>query len=152
LNAEYQYLLEGFQDDWSGWSTKTAVSFKNLPSGQYVFKVRTKFAKFFTGSYHIYSFILKPWYRSTKSLFFYLIIGIVFTRIIDKAYRSYYQRKDKLIEENNRLLEIKEQNGREYESENEQLSLDVDTKSRELAVSAMSLNNKMNCWLLLRMT
>jgi basic membrane lipoprotein Med (substrate-binding protein (PBP1-ABC) superfamily) len=40
LNAEYQYLLEGFQDDWSGWSTKTAVSFKNLPSGQYVFKVR----------------------------------------------------------------------------------------------------------------
>jgi hypothetical protein len=30
---------------------------------------------------------------------------------------------------------------------NEQLSLDVDTKSRELAVSAMSLN-KMNCWLL----
>jgi hypothetical protein len=26
---------------------------------------------------------------------------------------------------------------------NEQLSLDVDTKSRELAVSAMSLNNKM---------
>jgi hypothetical protein len=23
LNAEYQYLLEGFQDDWSGWSTKT---------------------------------------------------------------------------------------------------------------------------------
>jgi hypothetical protein len=28
LNAEYQYLLEGFQDDWSEWSTKTAVSFK----------------------------------------------------------------------------------------------------------------------------
>jgi hypothetical protein len=22
LNAEYQYLLEGFQDDWSEWSTK----------------------------------------------------------------------------------------------------------------------------------
>jgi hypothetical protein len=27
LNAEYQYLLEGFQDDWSEWSTKP-LSFK----------------------------------------------------------------------------------------------------------------------------
>jgi hypothetical protein len=75
-------------------------------------------------------------------------------RIIDKAYRSYYQKKeDKLIQENNRLLEIELENGREImRVRNEQLSLDVDTKSRELAVSAMSLNNKMNCWLLSRMT
>jgi hypothetical protein len=52
-------------------------------------------------------------------------------RIIDKAYRSYYQKKeDKLIQENNRLLEIKElENGREImRVRNEQLSLDVDTK------------------------
>jgi hypothetical protein len=47
------------------------------------------------------------------------------------AYRSYYQKKeDKLIQENNRLLEIKElENGREImRVRNEQLSLDVDTK------------------------
>jgi hypothetical protein len=103
----------------------------------------------------VYSFtVLKPWYRSTVAIL-YLIIGIVLARIIDKAYRSYYQKKeDKLIQENNRLLEIKElENGREImRVRNEQLSLDVDTKSRELAVSAMSLNNKMNCWLLSRMT
>jgi hypothetical protein len=44
---------------------------------------------------------------------------------------SYYQKKeDKLIQENNRLLEIKElENGREImRVRNEQLSLDVDTK------------------------
>jgi hypothetical protein len=29
---------------------------------------------------------------------------------------------------------------------NEQLSLDVDTKNRELAVSTMSLNSKMSYW------
>ncbi|MFT4983173.1 MAG: AraC family chitin signaling transcriptional activator [Flavobacterium sp.] len=146
LNAEYQYSLEGFQDDWSEWSTKTAVSFKNLPSGQYVFKVRTKFANSLQGNTAVYTFtVLKPWYRSAVALFFYLIIGIVLARIIDKAYKSYYQKKeDKLIEENNRLLEIKElENGHEImRVRNEQLSLDVDTKSRELAVSVMSLNNK----------
>jgi hypothetical protein len=134
---------------------KDRCEFQNLPSGQYVFKVRTKFANSLQGHTALFFHSSKPWYRSTVALFFYLIIGIVLARIIDKAYKSYYQKKeDKLIEENNRLLEIKElENGREImRVRNEQLSLDVDTKSRELAVSAMSLNNKMNCWLLSRMT
>ncbi|MFT5242768.1 MAG: AraC family chitin signaling transcriptional activator [Psychroserpens sp.] len=146
ISSEYQYLLEGFQDDWSDWSTKTAVSFKNLPSGKYVFKVRTKFANSLVGNTAVYSFtVLKPWYRSGFALFFYLILGIFLAQIINKSSKRYYQQKeDKLIEENNRLLEIKEL---ENEHEimrliNEQLSLDVDIKSRELAVSAMSLNNK----------
>jgi AraC family chitin signaling transcriptional activator len=146
INAEYQYLLEGFQDDWSILSMKSTVSFKNLPSGKYVFKVRTKFADGVLGNTAVYSFIvLKPWYRTGIALFFYLIMSIILVRIIHKAYMSNYQKKeDKLIEENNRLLEIKElENEHEImRVRNEQLSLDVDTKSRELAVSAMSLNNK----------
>ncbi|MGO4816785.1 triple tyrosine motif-containing protein [Flavobacterium sp. W22_SRS_FP1] len=146
ISSEYQYLLEGFQDDWSDWSTKTAVSFKNLPSGRYVFKVRTKFANSVLGNTAAYSFTVhKPWYRSGFALFIYLLIGIVLAQIIHKFSRRYYQKKeDKLIQENNRLLEIKELEN-EHEMmrvKNEQLSLDVDIKSRELAVSAMSLHNK----------
>jgi AraC family chitin signaling transcriptional activator len=146
ISSEYQYLLEGFQENWSEWSTETTINFKNLPPGKYVFKVRTKFANSSIGNTAAYSFtVLKPWYRNGFALFFYLVIGIVLAQIIQKASKSYYQKKeDKLIEENNRLLEIKEL---ENEHEimrviNEQLSLDVDIKSRELAVSAMSLNNK----------
>jgi AraC family chitin signaling transcriptional activator len=146
ISSEFQYLLEGFQENWSEWSTKTTVNFKNLPPGKYVFKVRNKFANSSMGNTAVYSFtVLKPWYRNGFALFFYLVIGIVLAQIVRKASKSYYQKKeDKLIEENNRLLEIKE-----LENEhkimrviNEQLSLDVDIKSRELAVSAMSLNNK----------
>jgi AraC family chitin signaling transcriptional activator len=146
INAEYQYLLEGFQADWSDWSTRTNVSFKNLPSGQYVFKVRTKFANSLVGNTAVYSFtVLKPWYRTNAALFLYLLIGIVLSRLIHKSNKSNYKkREDKLIEENNRLLEIKElENEHEImRVRNEQLSMDVDIKSRELAVSAMSLNNK----------
>jgi hypothetical protein len=45
-------------------------------------------------------------------------------------------------------LEIKElENEQELmRIRNEQLSLDVDTKNRELAVSTMSLNSKMSYW------
>ena len=31
--AEYQYLLNGFQDNWSEWSSKSTINFKNLPPG-----------------------------------------------------------------------------------------------------------------------
>jgi AraC family chitin signaling transcriptional activator len=146
ISVEYQYLLVGFQDDWTEWSTKTTVNFKNLPSGSYVFKVRAKFANSLLENTANYSFTIgEPWYMTRIALFFYLIIGIVLARIVHKAYRSYYQKKEyKLIEENNRLLEIKEL---EIEQEimrvrNEQLSEDVDNKSRELAASTMSLNSK----------
>jgi DNA-binding CsgD family transcriptional regulator/ligand-binding sensor domain-containing protein len=146
INAEYQYLLEGFQDEWSDWSTGTTVNFKNLPSGQYVFKVRTKFANSLIGNTASYAFtVLKPWYRTNIALFFYFLIGIVLARFIHKAYKNYYKKKeDKLIEENNLLLEIKELENEQQmmRVRNEQLLGDVDAKSRELAASTMNLHNK----------
>ena len=62
-----------------------------------------------------------------------------------RSYKNYYQKqKEKLIEENNLLLEIKElENSQELmRIRNEQLSNVVDEKNRELAVSTMSLNSK----------
>lgn len=146
INAEYQFLLEGFQDEWSEWSAKPTVNFKNLPPGDYVFKVRAKFANSALENTAVYAFsILKPWYATTFAIFVYLILSLVLVRIIHKAYKNYYQKqKEKLIEENNLLLEIKElENEQEImRVRNEQLSQDVDAKSRELAVSTMTLNSK----------
>jgi AraC family chitin signaling transcriptional activator len=146
IDAEYQFLLQGFQEEWSEWTAKPTVNFKNLPPGDYVFKVRSKFANSLLENTVSYSFtVRKPWYGTTFALFLYLIIVIVLARIIHRAYKNYYQKKEvKLIEENNRLLEIKElENEQEImRVRNEQLSEDVDAKSRELAVSKMSLNSK----------
>jgi AraC family transcriptional regulator, chitin signaling transcriptional activator len=146
INAEYQFLLQGFQDEWSEWSAKPTVNFKNLPPGDYIFKVRAKFANSTLENTAIYSFrILKPWYGATLAIFVYLILSLVLIRFIHKTYKNYYQKqKEKLIEENNLLLEIKELENEQQlmRIRNEQLSQDVDTKSRELAVSTMSLNSK----------
>jgi hypothetical protein len=38
------FLLEGFQEQWSEWSAKSSVNFKNLPPGDYSFQVKAKFA------------------------------------------------------------------------------------------------------------
>ena len=146
INAEFQYLLEGFQEDWSAWNAKTSVNFKNLPSGDYTFKVRAKFANGTLNDAVVYSFrVEKPWYLTNLAFFVYFILFLIMARLIHKTYKTYYQKqKEKLIEENNLLLEIKElENEQEVmRVRNEQLSLDVDTKNRELAVSTMSLNSK----------
>src|SRR5690606_18744656 len=42
LVSKYQYILEGFHDEWSEWINNTTVSFENLPYGSYTFKVRGK--------------------------------------------------------------------------------------------------------------
>jgi AraC family chitin signaling transcriptional activator len=146
IKAEYQYVLEGFQEEWSEWSTKSSVNFKNLSSGDYVFKVRAKFANSTIENTAVYSFtILKPFYRTNLAIFIYLILLIALSFYIHKAYRSYYHKqREKLIEENSRLLEIKELEMEQQwmKLENEQLILDVDMKNKELAVSTMSLNSK----------
>ena len=146
INAEYQYLLQGFQDEWSEWGAKSTINFKNLPPGNYTFKVRAKIANSIPENIAVYSFtISKPWYATNFAVIIYFILSIVIAYYINKAYKNYYKKQEqKLIEENNLLLEIKELETEQQlmKLQNEQLSQDVDTKSRELAVSTMSLIKK----------
>jgi DNA-binding CsgD family transcriptional regulator len=146
INAEDQYLLEGVQEEWSEWNAKSSVNFKNLSAGEYTFKVRAKIANSSPDNMATYTFvILKPWYASNFAILFYLIVMMVLAHFINKAYKNYYNtQREKLIEENNLLLEIKElENSQELmKIRNEQLSQDVDNKNKELAVSTMSLIKK----------
>ncbi|MBS1534101.1 MAG: LuxR family transcriptional regulator [Bacteroidetes bacterium] len=146
INTEYQYLLEGFQDQWTEWSSKSSVNFKNLSPGTYVFKVKARLANSASEKIATYQFtILKPWYATHLALLIYLILILTSARFIHKAYKNYYQKqKEKLIEENNLLLEIQElENERQLMIlRNEQLSQDVDSKNKALAASSMSLVSK----------
>jgi len=146
INAEYQYLLEGVSNEWSTWSFNPTATFKNLTPGDYTFKVRAKLGNEFSENTEIYTFtILKPWYSTNLALFVYIIILLILAFFINKTYQNYYRKqREKLIEENNRLLEIKEL---ETEQElmrikNQQLEQDYEIKNRELAASTMSLIKK----------
>ncbi len=146
INAEYRYSLEGFDEEWSDWSSKTTVNFKNLPPGDYTFKVRAKFANTTLQNIAVYNFsVLKPWYNNNLAIIIYFLLFLISAHFINKAYLNYYRKqREKLIEENNLLLEIQglENEKQLMKMKNEQLSQDVDSKNRELAVSTMSLNSK----------
>jgi hypothetical protein len=84
---------------WKGFKTtgvngvQRRCEFQNLPSGQYVFKVRTKFANSLQGHTAVYSFtVLKPWYRSAVVILLFNN-WYCLARIIDKAYRVITKRK-----------------------------------------------------------
>lgn len=146
IYTEYQYILEGLQPAWSNWSAKTTANFKNLPPGDYTFKVRAKIANSDPRNMATYSFtILKPWYATNLALVIYFVLLVLLALHINKTYKEYYRKKEqKLIEENNLLLEIKELENEQrlMKIKNEQLSSDVDSKNRELAASTMSLMKK----------
>ncbi|SCY28584.1 regulatory protein, luxR family [Flavobacterium caeni] len=146
LYTEYQYLLEGLQDQWSHWSARATANFKNLPAGDYVFRVRARTADADPKNMATYRFtIRKPWYATNLAWLVYGILALVLAGYIHRAYKKYYREKEqKLIDENNLLLEIKELESEQrlMKLQNEQLSSDVDSKNRELAVSTMSLMKK----------
>ena len=138
--------MEGLQSKWSEWNSRTSVSFKNLSPGDYVFKVRAKVANSNPENIATYSFTInKPWYATNLAIIIYLLLFIVLANYVNKMYQNYYHKQqDKLIEENNRLLEIAalENEKQLMQVRNEQLSQDVDAKNKELAVSTLSLIKK----------
>lgn len=146
VNAEYQYLLEGFSENWSDWTLNPSINFKNLPPGNYVFKARAKVGEEISDNIISYNFIvLKPWYRTNLALLVYLIMLIVLAYFINRTYKRYFEsQQKKLIEENNRLLEIKELESEQtlMKIRNQQLEQDFESKNRELAASTMSLIKK----------
>jgi len=146
IYAEYQYLLEGFEDEWSEWNAKSIVNFKNLSPGDYVFKVKSRVSNSINDNIAVYSFtIKKPWYATNFALLIYSLLIITSLVYVNRFYKRYYNKQsEKLIEENNLLLEIKELENEQQlmKIRNDQLSQDFEAKNKELAVSTMSLIKK----------
>lgn len=145
-DAEYSYLLEGFQKEWSSWNRESFVFFKNLPHGEYTFKLKAKIGDMMIQNMPEYSFsIKKPWYITNFAVILYVVLFFVLAYFINKAYKNYYHRqKEKLIQENLRIIEIKELENEQnlMKMKNEQLRQDIESKTRELAASTMNLIRK----------
>ena len=99
-----------------------------------------------TDNIESYSFVIsKPIYSNTWAKLFYLILLIAIGYYVHKFYTIFHEKRhERIIAENNILLELKElENDQKImKIKNEQLTQDVDKKSKELAVSTMNLIKK----------
>jgi len=93
--ARYQYLLEGFDDGWSNWSTECRKDYTNLPPGGYRFRVRSVDAIGRIGNEAAYDFVVRPpWYRTAWAYGAYGLAAILFLVGILKL-RSYQLEREK---------------------------------------------------------
>lgn len=145
--VEYQYKLEGaLYNKWQKWHQNTTASFNNLPSGNYIFKVRARFGNTISQNVASYPFVInKPWYFTNIAWSIYILIILMLSYLVDRAYKKYYRlQKQRLIDINKKKIE-RSQLVSDKEImflKNTQLRKDIENKNRELAISTMSLIKK----------
>ncbi len=146
LKPSYQYQLLGIYDSWSEWSEQSLVSFENLPSGNYTFRVRAKVGDDLSTNIATYQFsINKPWYWSNGWIVLYVLAFLLGIYAVHRTYRRYYhKRQHTLIEKNKHEIALaKAQNEKEIvKIKNEQLKEEFKSKSNELAASTLSIIKK----------
>lgn len=146
VETEYQYQLEGIYDQWSTWSSNSSELFKNLPFGEYTFKVRGRVGNVLTSNVASFSFIIaKPWYLSEGMIVVYILLVLLFSMLMHVIYKNYYKKQRvQLLQQTERELEVKQLENKQQlmEFKNEKLQQDIENKNRELAISTMNLIKK----------
>ena len=73
-SISYQFFLEGFDREWSGWKHVSFKEYTNLPSGNYVFKIRYISSGNSGGEISLLSLRVLPiWYFSWAAIIFYIV-------------------------------------------------------------------------------
>lgn len=146
LDTEYQFQLEGMYPEWSDWSANPFITFKNLPHGNYKFKVRARVGNTITKNEASYKFeIQRPWYLSFTMIAIYVFLALFFSFILHNIYKQYYKKqREKILQKTFNELELKELENKQQlmRFNNEKLRQDIDNKNRELGMSTMSLIKK----------
>ncbi len=98
---QYSYYLEGYDEEWSAWTTETKKEYTNLREKDYIFKVKAKNLYEIESEPAEFKFkILPPWYRRFGAILAYIIIGIVLIIIIVRLYTY------RLIKEKEKLEKV----------------------------------------------
>jgi len=146
IAVNYKYKLEGLYEEYSEWSTESEVAFKNLPYGDYSFKVIAQMGNSISENIATYSFTIdRPWYISNELIIVYIVILIILLFLIHTFYRRYYNKqKNKLVEKEQRIFAIAQlENEQEImKLKNEKLQDEIESKTRELSSSTMSIIKK----------
>ncbi|HEX4877369.1 MAG TPA: triple tyrosine motif-containing protein, partial [Chitinophagaceae bacterium] len=156
-NLEFSYYLEGFDQEWSAWDTKSDKDYTNLPEGSYTFHVKARKSPSHESEVYKYTFIVKPpFYRTIWAYFAYVLIlgGLLY------ALLKYQAKKHKRKLEARRLadqqsfeeeqkqmaylhqLELEKSEKELIRLRNEKLETEITNKNAELASTTMNLVQK----------
>jgi len=113
---QYRCLLEGYDDQWSGWSAETRKDYTNLYSGMYTFRVRARNVYQNESNESVYRFkVLPPWYKTWWALSIDVFFLFLLMFLIIKW------RSGKLEREKQKLEQTVEDRTKEIIQKNKQL-------------------------------
>lgn len=143
----YQYLLEGYSEDWSVLEEQAYRDFTNLPYGKYIFKVRSINSQGNLSPITELPFeITTPWYFRWWMIVFYFILLTIVIYISTVKYNEAIAHKQWIL--NKRILEKQREeiakNAEKTEKEiirlkNIQLENELIIKNRELSNTATNI-------------
>lgn len=159
-DVQYQYYLEGFEENWSDWSDKTMKEYTNLREGDYTFYLKAKDVNGLESETISYSFVIEPpWYRSLLAYISYVVFIICIVWIIIRGVRKRIEREKRVlhihqkrelhqqkVNHENEVLsaqqEIDNLKNEKLRVENEKNKAEVELKTKELASYAMQITQK----------
>ncbi|MDP1744945.1 MAG: two-component regulator propeller domain-containing protein [Bacteroidota bacterium] len=106
--VNYQYILEGYDHEWSKITNKTSATFGNIQEGDYTFKLKAQSPEGIWSDYISYTFkVTPPWYRTWWMYVTYLSSALLFIGLFIR-WRERNLQMEKVILENKVELRTKE--------------------------------------------
>ncbi len=156
----YQYILEGYDKQWSPPTTQNSKAYTHLPRGTYHFRLRAR--NTLDGSTTegtIAITILPAWYETWWAIAIYIVMAVVMARLVLKRLirrankqllreREQQQQRikedERRIKEQQTLLEIEKEKREKtlITMRNEQLEQELKHKAQELTNSTMNIIRK----------
>jgi ligand-binding sensor domain-containing protein len=137
--VQYQYKLEGYDNNWSSWIRLTSKEYTNLKEGSYTFVVKSRDIYNREGTVATYAFtILPPWYRTTVAYLIYGLMTVIMLYMV-MQFAKYEQRKTMQLKEVQHQEEVLRAEKEIIKLNNEKLENELTHKNRELASSAMHI-------------
>lgn len=132
---QFRFKLEGFDTQWSAWQRTHIREYTNLPQGHYRFRVVSNTGN---GEATFSFYILPRWYQTIWAKL--ILVGfLVLCAFSISRWHKYRLHKQWIILEKEREQQLNEERIR---NKNEQLQLDIISKSKQLANSTFNLIRK----------
>ena len=131
--VEYSCILEGYDSEFSPWSSSCTREYSGLRHGSYTFRVRSRnrYQPGDDSEASIQLRILRPWYASWWATVLYLLFGLGAAYLLYSVFLSLSERKARKIAAK-----------QAEEMRHAQIRKDLQAKAEDLAASTMNLQRK----------
>lgn len=137
-NHQISYKIEGVSSDWSVWQKGGAISFLQLPEGQYELRVRKYVVKGPFPEITLSITVRAPWYNTVWAYLAYIILAGF---ILQTGLRFYLQNLRK-EEEDRQEAECRIEKERIQQLKSEMLEAELASKNNELSLQTSALVKK----------